>query len=231
MKLLERVFGKPKIIFRKAYSQCGEDMMIDFILEALFMTKPVYLDIGCNDPMYLNNTYFFYKYKQGSGVLVEPNPNLAQKIKNKRPNDTLLNVGIGLSNQTQADYYMMEWHEFNTFSEEVAKETQAYYQGQNNIKQVIKLKLLTINEIMEKYFTTPPDILSIDVEGLDLEILKSLNFEKYSPKIICTEIKVAGSINQNPIIDFLTVKGYSLFCKTPINGIFVNQKHIDISKV
>lgn len=231
MKFLERFLGPRNKIFRKAYSQCGEDMMIDFILEALFITKPTYLDIGCNDPMYLNNTYFFYRYKQGSGVLVEPNPDLSSKIRSKRPGDTLLNVGIGLNNENEANYYMMDWHEFNTFSEEVAKETEAHYKGQNNLKQVIKLKLISINQILEDHFTSAPDVLSIDVEGLDLEILKTLHFEKFAPKIICTEIKVAGSISQNPTIDFLNTKGYKLFCKTPINGIFINEKQVDITKV
>ncbi|MBK7853851.1 MAG: FkbM family methyltransferase [Bacteroidetes bacterium] len=231
MKLLEKIWGTPNKIFRKSYSQCGEDMMIDFILEALFIKNPTYLDVGCNDPLYLNNTYFFYKYKNGKGILVEPNPHLVNKIKSKRQNDFLLNAGIGLGEVTEANYYMMDWHEFNTFSETVAKETQEHYKGQNNLKQVIKVKLITINEILETHFKTPPDILSIDVEGLDLEILKTLNFEKFRPKIICTETKVAGNINQNPIVSFLSEKGYAMFCKTPINGIFVDEKQIDTSKI
>jgi glycosyltransferase involved in cell wall biosynthesis len=58
---------KPKI----SYSQCGEDIIIDFLLTWLKIKNPTYLDIGANDPVKLSNTYYFYK-KGSRGVLIEP---------------------------------------------------------------------------------------------------------------------------------------------------------------
>jgi FkbM family methyltransferase len=211
-----------KKVYKKSYSQCGEDMILDFILENFNIDQLNYLDIGTNDPKNLNNTYFFYKYKKAHGVLVEPNPALAARLKAERPRDILYNCGIGFNNKEEfADYYLMDWHEFNTFSKEIAHETQEFYKGKNNILKVEKIKLVGINQILEKHFSKGLDLLSLDVEGLDLVILESMDFNKYKPKVICVETKVVENKNAPEIAVFLTGKGYKLNSQTPINGIFV----------
>lgn len=208
--------------YKKSYSQCGEDMILDFLLENLKISQPNYLDIGTNEPKNFNNTYFFYKFRNGKGVLIEPNPALSTKIKSVRSRDVFYNCGIGFNNiEGFADYYLMDWHAFNTFSKEIAQETQTFYKGKNNIVKVEKIKLIGINQILEKHFSKGLDLLSIDVEGLDLAILKSLDFNKYKPKIICVETKVVDIKNSPEINVFLIGKGYKLHSQTPLNGIFV----------
>lgn len=213
--------------YKCSYSQCGEDMIIDFILNLMKIENPTYLDIGANEPKRLNNTYFFYERRNGRGVLIEPNPSLAETLKKQRPLDIHYNCGIGFNNiEEEADYYVMEWHEFNTFSKEIAYETQENYKGRNDIKRTIKLKLIGINQLLEKHFSKGLDLLSIDVEGLDLDILKSVDFSICTPKIICVETKVASNQNASDISNYLISVGYKLFSQTPINGIFVHQKYI-----
>lgn len=220
-----RYYGKS---YKKSYSQCGEDMIIDYVFNLLGIKSPIYFDIGANTPKKLNNTFFFYENRKGTGVLVEPNPSLSSELKKERPLDEHYNCGIGFNNvEEYADYYMMDWHEFNTFSKEIAYETQENYKGRNNIKEVVKLKLIGINQILEKHFSKGLDLLSIDVEGLDLQILKSMNFEKYIPKVICVETKVGVHQNSSDIADYLVSKGYVLFSQTPINGIFVHKRYLD----
>lgn len=215
--------------YRESYSQCGEDIIIDYILCLLQIDNPVYMDIGANEPKKLNNTYFFYKYRNGKGVLIEPNPSIGKKLKSTRPKDILYNCGIGFNNiEEQAYYYVMDWHEFNTFSKDIAYETQEIYKGRNNIKSVLNLKLLGINQILENHFQGGLDILSIDVEGLDLEIIKSANFEICTPKIICIETKITSNQNIDEISIFLFSKGYKLFAYTPINGIYVHHQYLNL---
>jgi FkbM family methyltransferase len=216
----------PGNIYKKSYSQCGEDIIIDFIFNFLDIKNPSYLDIGANDPKYLNNTYYFYENRNGRGVVIEPNLSLAAKLKESRPHDIHYNCGIGFNNvEEYADYYVMEWHQFNTFSKEIAYETQENYKGRNNVKEVVKLKLVGINQILQQHFSKGLDLLSIDVEGLDLDILKSVNFGVCTPKIICVETKVGANQNSSDIADFLKTAGYHLYSQTPINGIFVHQQY------
>lgn len=79
---------------------------------------------------------------------------------------------------------------------------------------------------MQQYYkNSPPELLSLDVEGLDLVILKSLDFDRWSPKVICvetilfTEQRVIKK--HQPIIDLLAEKGYFCYADTSINSIFV----------
>lgn len=229
MSILKKII--PPVLYKKSYSQCGEDMIIDFLFEVKGIKNPSYLDIGSNEPVKYNNSYFFYKNRNGKGVLIEPNPALADKIKSKRERDVLISAGVGFNDrEEEADYYVMDWHMFNTFSKEIAEETEKNYNGRNNIKGVIKLKLTPINDVLKNHFSKGLDLLSIDVEGLDFEILSSIDYTKYQPLVICAETKVGADNNASKIADFLATKGYQLYSQTPINGIFVHKNYINRNK-
>ena len=215
--------------YRRSYAQVGEDLIIDYALKELGIGKmPSYIDIGAYDPTYSNNTFFFY-LTGGHGVCIEPNPEMFRLIQKKRPKDVNLNVGISPVANTSADYYVMTSKFLNTFSKEEAEQYVANkeFQTRQKIEVVIKIPLVTINSIMEEYFPEGVDILSIDTEGYDLEILKSLNFAKYQPKIICVETlrhDAEGNLKKSPEINgFLIGQRYSFYADTRVNSIFVRK--------
>jgi len=84
--------------------------------------------------------------------------------------------------------------------------------------------MVQINDVVSKYFHPYPNLLSIDVEGLDIDILKSMNFDTYKPEVICVESITFSMTNEetkvSEVIDFLNSKGYFLFADTHINSIF-----------
>lgn len=212
---------------KKSYSQCGEDLILAHLFyEYLKIDKPVYLDIGAHHPTYLSNTYFFYQNKS-NGVCIEPDVQQIQKIKRKRPRDICLNVGVTASDENEADFYVMSSKTLSTFSKEEAQIFQSKHG--KKIKKIVPVKLLNINNILEEYFTTCPDFISLDVEGLDFDILKSLDFEKFRPIAIITET-LNYSINridqkkEFDIIEFMKTKGYFIYADTFINTIFVDEK-------
>ena len=216
-----------KYVFSKqpktSYAQNGEDIIINSALtEYLGVSKPSYLDIGTYLPVYSNNTYLFYK-KGGKGVCVEPDPQNFKKIKNKRRRDVCLNVGIGPENAGSVDYYVMSSKYLNTFKKEDADWHVA--RGKQKIEQVQKVPLVSINSILEEHFPKGVDILSIDTEGYDLEILNSLDFIKYSPKLLCVEtLRYDASGHQQKVTEIgelLKQKGYELFADTHVNSIFI----------
>ena len=208
-----------------AYAQSGEDLILAHIFYKLNIPKPSYLDIGANHPSFISNTYYFY-LRGSRGVCIEPNPHLFRQIKKIRPGDIVLNAGVGINESSEADFYLFHAKAdgLSTFSK-----IEADYWGEVGMKgigkiryeKVIKMPLITINTIIEKHFDKTPDFISLDVEGLDLDILSSLDYNLYSPKVICVETVVAGSNGDDEMTDFLTTKGYKLFSKTPINNIFV----------
>jgi FkbM family methyltransferase len=215
-----------------SYSQFGEDLIIAHLLFIKGITKPSYLDIGANEPKQISNTYYFYT-RGSRGVLVEPNPYLYRKLKRQRPHDIVLNKGVAFDERTEAEFYLFagEGNGLSTFSEKEAmhwhevgvKGAKKYF-----YEKVITIPLIGVNKLLEDYFSSAgPDILSIDVEGFDLQILQSLDFNRYAPKIICVETLKYNSegdgYKYNEIIDFLEKNNYLVFADTWVNTIFYKK--------
>jgi hypothetical protein len=108
---------------KQSYSQQGEDLIVESIFDYLGIEHPSYLDVGAADPVRFNNTYLFHR-KGCRGVLVEPNPDYCRRLSAERPKDTVLNIGIGFTDQKESDYYMIggvaNAADLNTFSKEQA---------------------------------------------------------------------------------------------------------------
>lgn len=221
MRLLSRLFPRYR---KSSYAQSGEDLIIDFIFETIKTAQPTYLDIGAHHPVYLSNTFLFYS-RGCHGVCVEPDPTLHALIRKKRKRDVCLNVGVGVGKKGVADFYVMTTKTLNTFSREEAERYQRY--GDQRIERVIEIPLVPINEIIGSHFSSAPNLVSLDVEGLDLAILTSLDLQRWRPEVFCietltytedkTEEKITG------IIDYMMENGYLLYGDTYINSIFVDR--------
>jgi hypothetical protein len=209
-----------------SFAQCGEDLAAFFIIGYLGLPKVTYMDVGAHDPVAINNTYFFYR-RGYRGVLVEPNVEMCKKLRSVRPGDTTLEAGIGITAEREADYYLMSDSAWNTFSKEEAEHMTRATGGAIKIEKVIKMPLLEINDVMAKHFGGAPTFLSIDAEGLHLAILKTIDYERFRPPIICVETLVAGTRQAIPEIQvFMTSQGYVDRGGSFVNTIFVDGKLI-----
>jgi len=221
--LIKSGLSRLKNKFKKSYSQTGEDLIIDYIFNVLGINKPTYLDIGAFDYSKMNNTYLFYQ-RGLRGVCIEPDPILFEKFKKRRPADTCLNVGITADKNSLLDFYIMSSKTLNTFSEEEAKKNESMGY---RIEKITKIETRSINSILDQYFTIAPNLISLDVEGLDLEILERLDFNRHRPDVLCVEtIDFADGkeVKNTGIIRLLESEDYLVFADTHINTIFVNSK-------
>jgi len=208
----------------ESFSQAGEDLIVRFFFQFRRIGKITYLDVGAYDPIELNNTYYFYR-RGYRGVLVEPNVSLCEKLRAVRPEDTTLVAGIGATSAKEADYYIMTHPSLNTFSKEEADHQTEVTKGQVSVKDVIKMPLLNINDVMIKHFKETPTFLSVDTEGLDLAILKSIDFERFRPHVICAETLVSGTTKTIPEIpEFMASQGYVARGGSFVNTVFIDSK-------
>jgi FkbM family methyltransferase len=219
-------------LYSKSYSQCGEDMVVKCILPPLVKDKKwSWIDIGANHPVKFNNTAFFYE--QGyHGINIEADPKLIRNFYNKRRNDMNLNIAIADKSGVM-DFYLMDNPTLNTLSAEEAHECEKFGY---KIKEVIPIKTLTVREVLKKYCDGVfPDFLSLDAEGYDLIILKSIDWEKSGPKIICVENipfcpslkNYFASMQENDLSKYLESKNYSIMAFTLVNTIFVHNGYIE----
>jgi FkbM family methyltransferase len=209
---------------KKSYSQSGEDLIIKYIFNALGIESPSYIDVGAHHPYYLNNTALFYELGS-KGINIEPDPTLFKNFLKARRNDINLNLGIGES-AGEFDFYIMNTTTLNTFSRTEAKK----YSDEGNyfIKDIIKIPVLSFNEMISKYFNKKyPDFITIDAEGVDEIILKSIDYSTNYPIVICVETisfsNHGKGIKNEHLIEFIKSNGYLLYADTYINSIFVKE--------
>lgn len=210
--------------FKVSYSQTGEDLIVKFIFDAIGIQTPTYIDIGAYHPEHLSNTALLYK-NSCRGINIEPDPNLFERFELERSADINLNVGIS-DVKGEMDFYILSTPTLNTFSKGEAE--RCTQQGNFQIVSIARTKVETISNIIEQYCKGQfPQFLSLDVEGLDLKILQSINYEQSAPLVICVETisfsETGQGVKDIGILNFLESKGYMIYADTYINTIFVKK--------
>lgn len=210
---------------KHSYAQAGEDLIIDFVVQAMQIENVTYLDIGAHHPTKFSNTYLFYK-RGFEGVVVEPDPELMAPIRRVRPRDTCVQAGVGVQPAADARLFVMSTRTLNTFSEEEAKRYEGM--GTQRIEKIIPVPMVTLDEILaERFPNNEPTLVSIDIEGLDFEVLSTLDLGKYRPPIICVETlqysETREEVKDPRIARLMSDHDYFPFGDTYINTIFVDR--------
>lgn len=208
---------------RKSYSQKGEDIVIDRLLGS--RRYGFYVDIGANDPDRFSNTKRFYD-KGWSGINIEPDVNNFAKISAKRSRDINLNIGIGDA-KGKMTFYKFIPDTLSTFSKEEADEYLEQGYKLLNSEDVVVERL---SDILDKYaFGRKVDFMSMDTEGFDMQVLKSNDWKKFSPALICIESvahTMSGANNEkgDNHETYLKNNGYEKVFDNGLNSIYKNAK-------
>ena len=198
---------------------------IQYIFNTIGKRKPTYWDIGAFHPYNISNTALFYE--QGCrGINIEPNPNFFDLFKKERSEDINVNAGIS-TKDGEGVYYQFDAPTLNSFSEDSKKEN---IENGHKLTGTLKIPLLTVHKVSEQYFNGLwPDFMTLDVEGLDMEILNTLEYDRAGLNVICVEIisySTSGrGIKNTELIGFLESKGYLLYADTYLNGIFIKKDY------
>lgn len=195
-----------------AYSSEGEDL----ILRRIFDNKKngVYVDVGAHHPFRFSNTYLFYKMNW-RGINIDPSPGFQVLFNRYRPHDINLEMGVSLEKQ-ELRYSIFNEPALNTFSADKVKE----YTQVMKYKVIDEKKIATwpLSEILDKYLSnaTAIDFFTIDAEGLDMDVLRSNNWDKYRPAYVLVESKPfeLAPDSGNEISAFMQDVGYRIFAKT-----------------
>lgn len=216
----------------KSYSQAGEDKIIQFILDYINKKQALvsYLDIGCNHYKKLNNTYSLYQ-KGHRGVLVEANPGFIEELKEKRPGDVVLNMGVAGRSADSMKFYITNADGLNSFdlnSIQEAKKKLEWLQ----VEKEVNVPVLTMEDIINQYCGKTPDIVSIDVEGLEIDILTGLDFDEHRPKAFIIETinystKLQINSKREDIMEFMHTKRYEEYAFTGVNSVFIDMSIIE----
>lgn len=204
-----------------SFSQEGEDLLLKRCIGE--KESGFYIDIGAHHPQRFSNTYLFYLLNW-KGINIDAMPGSMHLFNELRPRDTNLEMAISDSEETLT-YYQFNEPALNTFSEKEAQSKN----GVNgfNIVNTVQIQTKTLEHVLESFLPENQaiDFMSIDVEGLDLNVLKSNAWDKYRPNYILIEnLNVSiNSVFESPIYLFLKQKDYTLVSKLGNTMFFINQ--------
>ena len=212
------------------FSQAGEDFLIRnfFYPELSSRESGIFVDVGAFHPYKQSNTYYLYR-SGWRGINIDPRPKVMDEFKKIRPEDINLEIAVSDQKQELNYYYLGDDSTMNSFSLSYLESI-----GQkDNIKKKIAIQTETLSEVLEKHLPNSKTFrfLSIDAEGLDLNILHSNNWEKFRPELIAVEIKGIefDDILKSEISQYLYSKGYHFYSRIPlptsgINTVFFCDK-------
>ena len=211
--------------YQTSFSQEGEDLVIDRLLNR--KKNGFYVEVGAHHPFRFSNSFFFYR-KGWHGICIDPLPGTKKIFNRFRPRDVALELGVS---ETHGDlnYFMFNEPALNTFDEKLA--TERNLSDGYRIIQKISIPTLPLSKILDTQIIPESgiDLLSVDVEGFDLQVLTSNDWGRFLPNIVIAEALSFDFENflKDPVCNFLVNKNYFLYAKTGCSLIFI-QKNVSL---
>ena len=211
----------PSLYSRLSYSQCGEDLIIDFVARQCGIDIQNYFDIGANHPFHYSNSYLFYA-RGAAGICVEPIPFLAQEFAAARPRDKVLTNVIS-TGEDPLTFYVLEPSTLSTFDPDALN--RALKTPGASVVDKISVAPIRLDRLFNS--NGVPELLCIDVEGGDLDVLSSWDISRFRPPLLCVEDLEYSTVRttRRPlgVTDYLCQHGYMLFANTFINSVLVDS--------
>jgi len=172
----------------------------------------IFMDVGAHDGISINNTLYFEKYNNWTGYNVEPIKSVYDKLVINRPNS--INFNCAVSNNDGIDEFICNtgWTEMisglkKSFDPRHLDRVKRENKMMGSTTKIIKVNTKKIETICDENNIKHIHYLSIDVEGAEFDVIKSINFDKVFIDVI--EFENNYDDVSPEIILFLENKNYS----------------------
>ena len=184
------------------YSQHGEDIILDEMLKN--QKNGFFVEVGCIDGRKFSNTLTFEE-RGWKGICVEAHDGYIALLKENRPNSVICHCAAGEADE-DATFYANARGSLSTLDKTKEKEWKKNYKGYFSGFEVQKVSKVRLSSLFDQLDVAEIDILSLDIEGYEIEALKGLDLAKHKPKILVVE---SDSLCHEAKLDFiLTSSGY-----------------------
>jgi FkbM family methyltransferase len=208
-----------------SFSHCGEDRILAYLFKRI--PRGFFVDVGAFHPQTSSNTFLLYQ-RGWRGLNIDALPGAMEPFRRIRPLDINLEMAISDKAETLTYYKIGDApHEMNGFSWEFQSNLHADFGIQESDVRRIPIPALPLSDVLDQHLPAGRSIqlLTIDVEGMELRVLASNDWEKYRPIVVMTEHhqEMNASIYDLPISVFLREKGYRLIAKLPNELLFLRN--------
>jgi FkbM family methyltransferase len=189
------------VVPNESFSQSAEDA----ILKTLINTEVGrYIDIGSGHPVRGSNTYALYR--QGwSGLLVDPLRSNIKLTKRVRPRDTCVESLCSSTDKPAIDFFEYEPYEYSTASPERVAELA---RRGHRVHDSYELSTYSLETLVRENDLLDARLLSVDVEGLELEVLEGNSWDVFRPELVIVEEWESPPANDTAIRKFMADLGY-----------------------
>jgi FkbM family methyltransferase len=188
-----------------SFSVAGEDMILRHLLGSDKMDG-FFIDVGAYHPVILSNTHFFY-VNGWRGINIEARPGSLELFQAVRPRDINLQLGVSRERGEMTYYYIGPDSPMNSFSREFLDQI-----GMSGaVKQEISIPVLPLAELLAEHLSPGQviDFMTVDVEGLDLQVLESNDWDAFRPRFVVVE-DTAQDAQSSEIVRFMKTRGYDV---------------------
>lgn len=205
--------------FRKSYSQFGEDVALLSLLGKDKLRgyrgmidgySGFFVDVGCYHPVKHSNTFALYK-RGWRGVNIDIDAIKIQAFNMVRKQDTNVMAAVSPEPGEIQVYRFGKYSLLTTLDEATAKKYEQDYGKQATVDTV---EARSLTDILDgtQYAGRQIDVLTVDAEGHDLQVISSLDFSRYQPKVILAESheRELDKVMQTELHQFLENKGYNI---------------------
>lgn len=180
-QVIRRVFSNQFSELRRKGSQLGQDKWVSNKLKKTKIDRKYFFcDVGAGDPINFSNTYRLEKTGNWEGILVEADPRRCKELKIKRKS---IVVNYAVSENENEILEVATNPDFSSLAKVYDKHRLFQHSGEQ-----ILVKGKRLDEILsENNAPINFEFLSIDVEGAELSVLKTINLTKWKPKYVTIE--------------------------------------------
>jgi FkbM family methyltransferase len=206
---------------RLHFSQLGEDS----VLWHLFQGKRngFYVDVGCHHPYRFSNTALLSDFCEWSGINIDADQDLIEAFDRSRPRDTNICTAVGRE-RGRAEVTLFHESAVNSLNPETIAEMKRHFEPRQS-------RMVDVTPLRDLLSATLPngtqiDLLTVDVEGLDFDVLASNDWTRFRPRVVAVEAHDFDLSNPQPhrLFRLMSDNHYKLHSHVVVTSIYVDQQ-------
>lgn len=204
-------------------SQLGQDLLVSLLLSPR-QEPGTFVDIGAHDGISLSNTYFLEKYSGWKGLCVEANPKVYKTLADARSCITE-NCAIGAERSTSEFWQIEGYAEMlsglrNSYDPRHQDRIMKEIRHRGGKVNRVPIEVVPLQDLLDRHEMHNIDFLSIDTEGSELDVLRSVNFGKTRIRMMSVENKYfKTNINR-----FLCSQGFLRLLRLGSDEIYIHKE-------
>ncbi len=206
-----------------SYSWEGEDVLARKIFGDVFgIHRGFYVDVGAHHPTNHSNTHLLY-LEGWRGINIDATPGSMAEFRTLRPEDVNLEVGVGATTGSATFYEFQDAHLNGFLSTDAIAEKRRENKSPVRSREI---RFGPLTELLETHARDRAiDFMSVDIEGKDEEVLQTMDFARWRPKLLAVEIlgkRLVRDVESSSTYGMLVSRGYELFSRLHFTSFFVD---------